>query len=68
MDGLKVICDPNLSKRLKTSFMDTPYIDLLKQKCEGVKLQRFMPKRDMPRRDMPQRDMTQRDMPQNGMP
>ena len=63
MDGPKVICDPNLSKRAKTSFMDTPYGDLFKQKCEGVKLQRFMPKRDMPQRDMPQRDM-----PQNGMP
>ena len=33
-----VICDPNLSKRAKTSFMDTPYGDLFKQKCEGVKL------------------------------
>ena len=43
--------------------MDAPYGDLFKQKFEGVKIQRFMPKRDMPQRDMPQRDM-----PQNGMP
>ena len=37
---------------LATSFL-TPYGDLFKQKCEGVKIWRFMPKRDMPQRDMP---------------
>ena len=29
---------PKFVKRVKTSFMDTPYGGLLKQKCEGVKL------------------------------
>ena len=53
MDGPKVICDQNLSKRVKTSFIDTPYGNLFKQKCEGVKILRFMPKRDKPQRDMP---------------
>ena len=29
---------PKFVKRVKTSFMDTPYGDLFKQKCEGVNL------------------------------
>ena len=40
-------------EKVVTSFMDAPYGDLFKQKCEGVKILRFMPKRDMPQRDMP---------------
>ena len=63
MDSPKIICDPNLSKRVKTSFMDAPYGDLFKQKCEGVKIQRFMPKDSMPKNSMPNDCMPNDSMP-----
>ena len=43
--------------------MDGPYGDLSKQKYEGVKIQRFMPKDSMPNSSMPNDCMPNDSMP-----